>query len=75
MPVNTLWRARLTEHLEEVGILLETHVVACLPQMLPLGRVWWPLTAAMMSRNMNVSIRYFLDTSVPIDVFLGSTRH
>ena len=56
MPVNPLWRNPLSEHVDEVGMLIETHVIACTPSMMPLSRVWWPLTAACMSRNLNVSL-------------------
>ena len=55
MPVNPLWRAPLSNDIQEVGLLLETHVISCFPSMLPLGRVWWPLSSATMSRNLNVS--------------------
>ena len=55
MPVNHLWRQELTDHVHEVGMLLEVHVVACRADMLSFAKIWWPLTNAVMSRHLNVS--------------------
>ena len=56
MPVNRLWRQPVVDDIYEVGMLLEVQVIGCRNEMLPFGRIWWPLCAAMMSRTMNVSI-------------------
>ena len=56
MPVNPLWQQGMSEQVNEVGMLLEVQVVACHPSMLSLARCWWPLTSAVMSRHMNVSV-------------------
>ena len=63
MPVNTLWQNALSgsynqtgyHQITEVGFLIETQTIACPDEMLALGKCWWPLTSAIMSRNLNVS--------------------
>lgn len=58
MPVNPLWRRETTKDggKQEIGLLIETQVIGCLPQMRPFGRMWWPLTSAHVSRNLNVRL-------------------
>ena len=39
----------------QVGLLLEVQTVGCHTDMLRLAKSWWPLTAATVSRSLNVS--------------------
>lgn len=58
MPVNPLWRRETTNGgKQEIGLLIETQVIGCLPNMHHFGRMWWPLTSAHVSRNLNVRLR------------------
>lgn len=56
MPANPIWKDG-TAGMKNVGLLLETQVVACSEEMLELGKVWWPFTQAHISKSLQV--RYF----------------
>ena len=57
MPLNTLWR-RENDGIHSVGALFEFQTISCYNDHVELGKCWWPLCAAMISRNLNVSSFY-----------------
>ena len=56
LPVNPIWKEE-RDGMVDVGILLEIQTYACKTPMIALGKVWWPLTQAHISRSLNVSFQ------------------
>ena len=53
MPVNPIWKKEREQKLE-LGLILETQNVACERDRMHLGRCWWPLARAQLSRSLHV---------------------
>ena len=60
LPTNNLWKDQRGS-LMHIGLLMEIQTVACRTNMTHLARYWWPLTAATISRSLNVSSHDFLN--------------
>lgn len=54
LPTNPLWKQQIGQFMH-VGLLVEIQVVGCKTNILHLAKCWWPLTAATISRSLNVS--------------------
>ena len=54
LPTNPIWKRQKGANMQ-VGLLLEVQTVGCHTDMLRLAKSWWPLTAATVSRSLNVS--------------------
>ena len=57
LPVNPIWKREERKNSLDVGILLEVQTIACKPDLFALGKNWWPLTSAHISRSLNVRNR------------------
>ena len=55
MSANPIWKDENSDKIN-VGLLLETQIVACSDEMFDLGKVWWPFTQAHISRSLQVSL-------------------
>lgn len=55
MPVNAIWKQDREQKIE-IGLILETQNVACERNRMHLGRCWWPLARAQLSRSLHVNI-------------------
>ena len=55
MPPNPIWKDGDSNKLN-VGLLLETQIVACSDNMFDLGKVWWPFTQAHISKSLQVNL-------------------
>ena len=50
---NPIWK-EVRQDRNDVGALLEIQTVACTNEMKNLGKVWWPLTHAHISKSLQV---------------------
>ena len=53
MPNTPIWK-EVRQGRNDVGVLLEIQTVACADEMQNLGKVWWPLTQAHISKSLQV---------------------
>ena len=55
MSGNTVWKES-RQGRNDVGVLLEVQTVACNEDLQDLGKVWWPLTHAHISKSLQVRL-------------------
>ena len=53
MPNSPIWK-ETRQGRNDVGVLLEVQTVACSDEKQNLGKVWWPLTHAHISKSLQV---------------------
>ena len=67
MPLNSIWKEE-NDKAVNMGLLIEVQVVACEKEDLHLGRCWWPLTSAHISRSLQVKIMFITTFLILINI-------